>query len=59
VRAKNKELNDLQLIWDEDHGVRQVLGCDKDSFFIYDDDKEKTDLLRIVKGGNKSEIAVI
>ena len=22
VRARNKELNDLKLIWDDDHGVR-------------------------------------
>jgi hypothetical protein len=36
-----------------------VLGCDKDSFFIYDDDNDKTDLLRVVKGSSKTEIAIV
>lgn len=57
------DIIDSVLIWHDNN--KQLLGCDKESFFVYDDENNYADrtssarLLRIVTGAHSDEICCI
>ena len=45
------------LVWNED--VQQLIYCDKQSFFIYAEEDESSELLRKVTGAHRSSISAL